>query len=295
MSQDKEKLKSLLLPVAQRVRGDLERWLVEPGTPDTLAAAMRYCVDGGKRLRPALAMFSAQAVGGSEEDELVRRCAVALEMVHVYSLVHDDLPAMDDDELRRGRPTAHVKFGEAMAILTGDSLLTRAFGVIAENGLPLAGKLVCELSSAAGPVGMVGGQVADMALCDVAAGYEGLEYIHRRKTGAIITAAARMGAIAAGADETKLRAITSYASALGLAFQVCDDILDATDNAAELGKTPDKDEESGKRTVVTELGLEKARDLNSSLTAQARQAILPLGEQGRVLAELVTLLAERTN
>lgn len=295
MSQDKDKLKKILAPVISQVRDDFDRWLIEPGTPDTLAKAMRYCVDGGKRLRPALVMFSAQAVGGDTGAELVRRCATAVEMVHVYSLVHDDLPAMDDDELRRGRPTAHIKFGEAMAILTGDALLTRAFGALAESGEPLAGKLVAELSSAAGAIGMVGGQVADMALCDVAAGYEGLEYIHRRKTGALITAAARMGAIAAGADENKLGAITAYARALGLAFQVCDDILDATGNAVELGKTPGKDVEAGKRTVVTELGLEKARELNASLTAQARQALAPLGEKGNVLADLVAMLAERTN
>ncbi|HNX27016.1 MAG TPA: polyprenyl synthetase family protein, partial [Phycisphaerae bacterium] len=208
MSKDKNSLKDLLSPVAQSVKKDLDMWLIEAGTPSSLAAAMRYCMEGGKRLRPALVMFSAQAAGGNAEDELVRRCAVAVEMVHVYSLVHDDLPAMDDDELRRGRPTAHIKFGEAMAILTGDSLLTRAFGVLAQSGSPLAGRLAGELSAAAGPTGMVGGQVADMAMCDVPAGYDGLEYIHRRKTGAIITAAARMGAIAAGADENKLAAIS---------------------------------------------------------------------------------------
>lgn len=142
---------------------------------------------------------------------------------------------------------------------------------------------------------MVAGQVADMALCDVPAGYEGLEYIHRRKTGAIITAAARMGAIAAGADEKNLRAITLYARALGLAFQVCDDILDATGDAVELGKTPGKDVEAGKRTVVSELGLEKARELNASLSEQARDALTPLGSTADALIKLVALLAERTN
>lgn len=295
MSKDKDSLEKILTPVVAQVREDLSAWLVEDGAPQSLAAAMRYCMDGGKRLRPALAMFSAQAVGGDAGAELVRRCASAVEMVHVYSLVHDDLPAMDDDELRRGRPTAHVKFGEAMAILTGDSLLTRAFGVLAQSGSPLAGRLVGELATAAGPVGMVGGQVADMALCEVPAGYEGLEYIHRRKTGALITAAARMGAIAAGADEKNLSAITDYARALGLAFQVCDDILDATASTDQLGKTAGKDMEAGKRTVVSELGMKKARELNESLTAQARRAVAPLGEKGATLAALVALLAERTN
>ena len=192
-----DKLGLMLAPYARKVESDLQLWLVDDGVPVSLAEAMHYCVlGGGKRLRPALVYLAAEAAGGSEDDEHVRRSAAAIEMVHTYSLVHDDLPAMDDDSLRRGRPTAHVKFGQAMAILAGDALLTRAFGVLAEGpaGGPVA-ELTGELASAAGAAGMIAGQVADMALCEVPAGLDGLQYIHMRKTAALIRSAARMGAI----------------------------------------------------------------------------------------------------
>ncbi|MBN1943512.1 MAG: polyprenyl synthetase family protein [Phycisphaerae bacterium] len=290
-----EALAALLAPCAKRVEADLERWLVPAGAPDALADGMRYCMAGGKRLRPAITMLSARAIGGSAEEELVRRAAAAVEMVHVYSLVHDDLPAMDDDALRRGRPTAHVQFGEAMAILIGDALLTRAFGVLAEDASAVSARLAAELARAAGAEGMVAGQAADMDLCTLPAGLEGLRYIHLHKTAAMIRAAARMGALAAGAKDEALQAVGEYAENLGLAFQLFDDLLDATGTARQLGKTPGKDAETGKRTHLAVLGAGEARRLGEKLTAAARDALRPLGPAGETLKELANLLTQRTH
>jgi geranylgeranyl pyrophosphate synthase len=277
------------------MEADLQAWLVEPGTPESLADGMRYCTEGGKRLRPALAGLAAEACGGVAEDESVRRAGLAVELVHAYSLVHDDLPAMDDDDLRRGRPTAHVKYGEAMAILIGDALLTRAAGLLAEAPSPAAARLVAELATGAGPIGMVGGQVADMDLCELPDGVEGLRYIHRRKTGSLLRSAARMGAIAADATADDLAAITTFAEQMGLAFQVFDDLLDATGTAEEIGKTPGKDAAAGKRTYVSELGLAAAREMGRELTCDAQAALEPLGRRGERLATLARLLEQRTH
>lgn len=284
-------LSELLSPHARQAEADLDRWLVEDGTPAALAQAMRYCVlGGGKRLRPALAYMAAQAVGG-QVDECVRRSAVAVELVHCYSLVHDDLPAMDNDVLRRGLPTAHVKFGQAMAILAGDALLTRAFGVLAPTGR--AGQLVAELALGAGAAGMIAGQVADMNLCDVPAGLEGLDYIHLRKTAALIRSAVRMGAICAGACVSALSAVSEYGEKLGRAFQLMDDLLDVTGEAGDLGKAVQKDAQAGKRTHASELGLERAGAMGMELTEQAVKAIKPLGEKAADLCCLAQLLARR--
>jgi len=289
-------LSSLLAGHARQVEADLERWLVEPGTPDTLAEAMRYCaLGGGKRLRPALVLMSARAVGGAAQRALARRGAVALEMVHCYSLVHDDLPAMDDDTLRRGRPTAHVKFGEAMAILAGDALLTRAFGLLAESEDARAAGVMAELARAAGPAGMIAGQVADMGLCELPDGLEGLHYIHLHKTAAMIRAAARIGAVCAGATEQQLAAMSTYGESLGLAFQLFDDLLDVTGSAEQIGKTPGKDAEVGKRTHVAELGLERARAAGRELTDAALRSLEPLGPAAESLRTLANLLTQRTH
>ncbi len=290
-----ETLDALLASAAAYIETDLAAWLVDEKTPAELADGMRYCTAGGKRLRPALAALTAEACGGSVEDDCVRRAAVGVEMIHAYSLVHDDLPAMDDDDLRRGQPTAHVKYGEAMAILIGDALLTRAMEIVADSDPAVAASLVRELARGAGPVGMVAGQVADMDLCKVPDGAEGLRFIHRRKTGALLRAAARMGAIASAARPEDLHAVTQYAEALGLAFQVIDDVLDATGTAEQLGKTPGKDAASGKRTYVTELGLQPAKDLAATLTDRAIGALEPLGPKGRRLERLATLLGGRTH
>ena len=297
-----ESLSKLLAPFAAQSELYLERWLVEPGTPAELAEAMRYCVlAGGKRLRPALVLMVANTIRPGEVDELTARSAVAIELVHCYSLVHDDLPAMDNDKLRRGQPTAHVRFGEAMAILLGDALLTRAFGVLAEaideNSPEIhadrVGLLVGELARGAGPAGMVAGQVADLELCEVPPGDEGLHYIHVHKTAALIRSAARMGAICVGSSKSELEAITEYGESLGLGFQVIDDLLDITAKAEVLGKTPGKDQTSGKRTHPAEIGLDRTRQLAHQFTQRAAGAIAVLGKPSQKLQTLAELLAER--
>ena len=282
-------LDDLLTPAVSCFASDLARWLIEPGTPAALAEAMRYCTAGGKRLRPALVYLSAEAAGGGR-DELTGRSAVAVELVHCYSLVHDDLPAMDDDSLRRGHPTAHVKFGEAMAILVGDALLTRAFGVLGCDG---GGRLVAELARWAGPDGMIAGQVADMDLCVLPEGMAGVEYVHLRKTAALILAAVRMGAISADADDVILDATTEFARLFGLAYQIVDDLLDVIGQAAALGKTPGKDVHLGRRTAVSELGLEAAGRLADRHVDGAIAALRPLGPAAAKLAALTRCIRQR--
>jgi len=290
-----ETLEGLLAPYASRAESALERRLVEPGAPEEMAEALRYCVlGGGKRLRPALVQMAAEAAGGRPDATAVELAATAVELVHCYSLVHDDLPAMDDDTLRRGRPTAHVKFGEAMAILVGDALLTRAFGLLGEADGGLAGSLARELANGAGAGGIIAGQAADMGLCRVPEGPEGLNYIHLHKTAALIRAAVRMGALAAGAGAEPLEALTRYGQALGLAFQLIDDLLDVTGDARQLGKTPGKDARDGKRTHAAEMGLEAAAGLGRKLTREALAALAPLGGAAERLRRLAGFLAERT-
>jgi len=272
-------LEQILAPFSKRVEADIATWLVEPSVPDQLAEGMRYCVEDGKRLRPALVYLSALAAGGNDEDILVRRAAVAVELVHVYSLVHDDLPSMDNDITRRGKPTAHVKYGEAMAILIGDGLLTRAMGLLAESGHPSSHLLVAELAASAGASGMVAGQVADMDLCTIPDGREGVEYIIVRKTAALIQAASRMGAIAAGGDDSVLDALGEFALKMGMAFQVFDDLLD-------------KDEEED-RSIVAEIGMEEAIIFGEKLTTEALSAVTPLGYRADTLKQLATLLVNR--
>lgn len=294
--QSTETLADLLAPYAQRVEQDLGRWLIEPDVPAEPAEAMRYCVHGGgKRLRPALVLLACEATGGDSNHETPRRCAVAVELVHTYSLVHDDLPAMDDDELRRGRATAHVRFGEAMAILVGDALLTRAFGVLAGTDSHAIAPLTAELARGAGPAGMIAGQVADMGLCELPDGPEGLDFIHMHKTATLIRAAVRMGAICADADEDTLGALTRYAENLGLAFQLTDDLLDVIGTVEQTGKSTGKDVAGGKRTHVAELGLEQAHRRCAELTEQAMEALKPLGAPAEGLGKLAEMLADRTH
>ena len=292
-----EGLGELLGPIAETLRPALGTSLADASVPAALAEAMRYaCLDGGKRLRPALVLLSAEAVADRQHwrvDPLP--AAVAVELVHCYSLVHDDLPAMDNDTLRRGRPTVHVRFGEAMAILAGDALLTRAFEVVSRYppDKAVAAELAAELAAAAGAAGMIAGQVADMALCDVPAGAAGRRYIHLRKTAALIRAAVRMGGICAGADAAQLQALSEYGEKAGLAFQITDDLLDATAAAEALGKTPGKDARAGKRTYATELDHDRARRQADQLTQQACRALDVLGAGAEKLRRLARLLARR--
>ena len=245
---------------------------------------------GGKRLRPFLCLEACAAVGGAAETAIAAACAV--EMIHAYSLVHDDLPAMDDAETRRGRPSVHVAFGEATAILAGDGLLTDAFGVIADAYAgETARTLVSRLATGAGSAGMVGGQAMDLAPEDGCAAE--IEAIQARKTGALIRAATLMGGVVGGATDEVLGTLGAYADALGLAFQVQDDVLDATAEDATLGKPAGRDEAAGKATYVSLLGLDGAQAKVASLTEAARSAAQRL-PSGAVLAALADWQAARS-
>ena len=234
----------------------------ETDEPTRVHSAIRWSVfAGGKRFRPALLLATGQTFGAPIED--LMRTACALEMIHTYSLIHDDLPSMDDDDLRRARPTCHVKFGEATAILAGDALQTLAFQTIAEDerlSSALRVKLIAEIARAAGtPEGMVAGQALDLDAESRDVTADELERIHQAKTGALIRAAARCGAIIADADEKELAALTEYAADLGLLFQITDDLLDVTATAEDLGKTPGKDARSRKATYPKVHGIEATR------------------------------------
>ena len=267
----------------------------EKSPPKSLHRAMRYSVfAGGKRLRPVLCLMAAEAVGGRASSAMGAACA--LEMVHTYSLIHDDLPAMDDDDFRRGRPTSHKVFGEALAILAGDALLTYAFETIAKGTKDrrVAGQLCGELASAAGPAGMVGGQVFDIESEGKRPNAKLVEAIHRRKTAALIRAAARMGAIAGGASAKQLAALTRFGEALGLLFQVTDDILDETGDESKMGKRLRKDAAAGKQTYPRVHGLAAARKLAAKLARRAESALKPLGKRAAILQQIPAFVLERT-
>ncbi|HEX8740696.1 MAG TPA: farnesyl diphosphate synthase [Casimicrobiaceae bacterium] len=277
----------------QRIEAVLEAILPAVGdTPARLAAAMRHAVlGGGKRLRPLLAYAAGELVGA--DADAVDGRAAAVELVHAYSLVHDDLPCMDDDALRRGRPSCHVAFGVATALLTGDALQSLAFEVLSRGpGAPEACRI---LAQAAGSAGMAGGQQLDV---DAAAGttdLDSLVRLQRMKTGALIDAAIRLGAgcgRAPSADEAA--ALGGYARAIGLAFQVVDDLLDAEGSSATLGKTAGKDAVQGKATFVTVLGRSEARRRVQALHADARAALRPLGRDATRLAELAQWIVGRS-
>ena len=290
-------LDGLLAEVAARVETHLEAWTAGPSVPAELAEAMRYAVlGGGKRLRPAMVILAARAVRADAEPPVdPLPAAVAVELVHTYSLVHDDLPAMDDDDLRRGRPTVHVRYGEAMGILVGDALLTEAFGLLSRrvSDRSVAMELVRELSTGAGAEGMIAGQVADMALCRLPDGRAGLDYIHTRKTAALFAAAARMGARCGGADETQREALGGFGDDVGLAFQAVDDLLDATSTSEQLGKTAGKDVKAAKCTYPAVVGLDKSRALEATLAREAIDALQPFGDRAAPLRQLAMALLDR--
>jgi geranylgeranyl diphosphate synthase type II len=282
----------------QQVEAALERWLPEQtDRPPQVHEAMRYSVfAGGKRLRPLLVLLACEAVGGNPEDAL--SVAAALEMIHTYSLIHDDLPAMDDDDYRRGRPTCHKVYGEAVAILAGDALLTQAFQVLADPGttrIPGARRLqiIFEIAEAAGSRGMVGGQAMDI----LAEGHEidrpTLLYLHTHKTGALIRASIRAGAIAGGSGGESLQALTRYGERVGLAFQIVDDILDLEGVSAEMGKTAGSDLRKKKATYPAVMGLEESRRQAAHLLQEAREALRPLGEKGATLVALAEFVGSR--
>lgn len=277
----------------QRVEHALGEW-VAADAPAGLGDAMRYAVlDGGKRLRPLLVMAASEAVDGNAEAAL--RAACAVELIHAYSLVHDDMPCMDNDILRRGKPTVHVKFGQAQALLAGDALQALAFELLAPEGdaiPPGVQAALCRmLAKAAGYEGMAGGQAIDLASVGLSLTEDQLRRMHRLKTGALLQASVTMGCACGTADVQARAALADYGAALGLAFQVVDDILDVTADSATLGKTAGKDAAQDKPTYVSLLGLERSRAHAQELLAQAHAALdrsgLPDTGALRAIAEMV--------
>jgi geranylgeranyl diphosphate synthase type II len=268
--------------------------------PPRLLDAIEYSLTaGGKRLRPALVIECWTACGGNRKPGSQRSAlaaAAAIELIHTFSLVHDDLPAMDDDDLRRGRPTNHKVFGEAMAILAGDAMVTLAFEVIAADAEPaVVPALVRELACASGPEGMIGGQVLDIDSENVALKLEQLQRLHAMKTGALLTASCRLGAIAAGASAPALNAVTEYGRHLGLAFQIVDDLLDVTSTPEKLGKATKKDASKGKNTYPSLLGVEGSRREADQQLAAALAALDVLGENSQLLRTLAQFVVQRSS
>ncbi|BCX47338.1 farnesyl-diphosphate synthase [Haloferula helveola] len=289
-------LKQYLTDRAAEVDAALDAFLPKARQrPATVHEAMRYSLfAGGKRLRPVLCLAAAEACGGDPDAALPSACAV--ELMHTYSLVHDDLPCMDDDDLRRGRPTCHKVYGDGMAVLTGDALLTEAFLVLSESSptrrYPLAA-FVAELAITGGSTKLIGGQVMDLEGEGKDLTKAQLVKIHEAKTAALLTTSIRLGAMSANATDGKLESLSTFGHALGLAFQVIDDILDVTQTTEKLGKTAGKDEAVAKATYPAILGLDKARKEAHRLTKKAMSALEPFGRKAHRLRQIAEYLLER--
>jgi geranylgeranyl diphosphate synthase type II len=265
------------------------------GIQEDLHQALDYTLSGpGKRIRSALVLWCCELIAGRDNAD-ARTASAAIEMVHTYSLVHDDLPAMDDDDLRRGRPTCHKAFDEATAILTGDGLLTLAFEVLADGirDAGLAVKLIGELARAAGPAGMIAGQVADLKAESTVGSVAMLEYIHTNKTAKMFRCAATMGALCGGASAQQLQILGQYGLKIGLGFQIADDILDVSASSEQLGKTAGKDLKAAKCTYPAVVGIEKAKDLERGLAHEAVTLLEPFGAGAAVLRQLALALLDR--
>ena len=264
--------------------------------PTSIHQAMRHSVfAGGKRIRPILCMEAGRAVSGSLPAG-IEDLGAALEMLHTYSLIHDDLPALDDDDLRRGRPTCHKVFGEAVAILAGDALQTQAYAVLSRLRCPAEArvKIIEEIARGTGTLnGMIGGQVVDIEAERTKPDAETLEYIHRSKTAALITASVVSGGIYAGASEQQASHLRCFGQSIGLAFQIVDDVLDVTQSSEQLGKTAGKDIASEKATYPALFGLEESRKKASSLLDSASEALESFGSRGDILKDLARFLVER--
>jgi geranylgeranyl diphosphate synthase type II len=294
----KETIKDYLARRAEEVN----EWLAclvpsETVAPVELHKAMRYSLlAGGKRLRPTLTLAAGEAFGAETEDLMPAACAI--EMIHTYSLIHDDLPAMDNDDLRRGRPTCHKAFGEAVAILAGDALLTQAFRVLASDS-PSRNperqvRVIREFATAAGTVdGMIGGQMADLENEGKEVSAATLEYIHRSKTGALITAPVVVGGIIAGATDEQIEKLRAYGERIGLAFQIADDLLDITSTSEELGKTPGKDQAAHKATYPAAHGMAASEARAAELVAEAVEIAAGLGVEAGRLKEMARFIIAR--
>ncbi|WP_437203425.1 polyprenyl synthetase family protein [Planctomicrobium sp. SH664] len=285
-------LNNLRERIQQRLTADTA---VSQDCPPRLAESIRYSLLApGKRVRPCLTLLACEACG--EDPDRALPAASAIEMIHCYSLIHDDLPAMDDDDLRRGRPTNHIQFDEPTAILAGDGLLTLAFQILAQGVQPksVAAECIIDLASAAGVEGMVGGQQADLeAESATEMTLAQLEAIHRRKTGRLLVAALTMGGRIGNADPQTLRNLTIYGESVGLAFQIADDLLDVTGDVHKMGKGVQKDAQHGKLTYPALLGLEESRQRARSLVDQACDAVQFLGPRGQYLTALARYIIER--
>ena len=289
-------LKRYLLARQKEIDRALDRFLPKESTsPATIHKAMRYSLfAGGKRLRPILCLAAAEACGGETGPALPLACAV--ECIHTYSLIHDDLPSMDNDDLRRGRPTCHKVFGEGIAVLAGDALLTIAFEIAATVKLPRRYSLpevLSEIAGAAGSRKLIAGQVADLEAEGRRLNRAQLRYIHENKTAALLTSSVRLGAMIANATAKQLSAVTDFGRALGLAFQVIDDILDVTQTSEKLGKSAGKDIAAKKATYPAVIGLEKSRAEARRLTSKAHRALESLGDRAVTLRALADYLLRR--
>lgn len=290
----KEELQSRI----KTIDSALEEYLAVHDNPQkSIYEAMRYSVfAGGKRLRPILMTEFCRICGGSLDEIIPFACAI--EMIHTYSLIHDDLPAMDNDDLRRGMPTSHIKFGEAQAILAGDALLNKAFEIACGyNGThpSRALRAMKILADSSGTEGMIGGQVVDIKSEHHDITLDELKYIQLLKTGAIIRSSCKIGAVMAGADEEKINAADEFAKNLGAAFQICDDVLDVTGSEKELGKPIGSDAQSKKNTYVTIMGIEKSKELINEYTKNAIDALAVFGHEAEFLIELAKSLENRTS
>lgn len=295
--QDEDELRRKIAALRAEVDARLDKLVPAADVaPEVIHEAIRYSLfAGGKRFRPILLILAGEVFGASLAHLLPAACA--FELIHTYSLIHDDLPAMDDDDLRRGKPTCHVRYGEATAILAGDGLQALAFQILAEDEQhtpEIRLRLVRELARAAGtPHGMVAGQAADLAAETQAVSGAELEHIHQRKTGALITAAAVCGGIIAGANDSQLASLSGYASHLGLLFQITDDLLDVSATATDLGKTPGKDARAQKATYPALYGLEQARERAQTVYEQACLALSETGSDAHLLRVLARIILER--
>ena len=268
-----------------------------PAPPRLMESIAYSLYAGGKRLRPALILESCRACSGNASAmEAAMAGAAAMELIHTFSLVHDDLPAMDNDDLRRGRPTNHKVYGEAMAILAGDAMMTIAFELLADQVPgPASVAMIRELAANSGPCGMIGGQVLDMDGETRRLNLHELQHLHRLKTGALLTCSCRLGAIAASTDDRTVDCLTAFGRHLGLAFQIIDDILDETSTPEQMGKATKKDAAKGKNTYPVLLGLEGSRAEANKALAAALDAISPLGDRARPLQAIARFVVERTH